>query len=155
MRTSNEPKLVLHHYQMAAFRNILNLSREYYINTCAKLSNDVVFLTELSLNQLKLLHINKIYKKVLEKIECYQYTHKFSIDFEGCLHLLSAILPVENLQWYVKTKDIVLEYCVAVLKINGVIPNMPTYQPALPQKEVLTINSSIDWSTDIDDETQW
>lgn len=138
---SNEPKLVLHHHEMAAFKTILFESKEYYrkLYEIGAYEN-AEFLTEISLAYLKFFYLDNLTNKVVKKLELEYYTYNLSIDLTGCFHLLSAILPVNNLEWLVKVKELVLEYCVKVLKYNNLILDTVTFKPALPDLKAEFIN---------------
>jgi hypothetical protein len=154
MRTSNEPKLVLEFQQMAAFKNIIFEAKNEYKKTCDNLiEGKPTFLKELGDAHLKYFYLDDLYTELKDELTEPKHTYKLYINIEGCFHLLGIILPANNNEWLKKVIEIVLEFCVNNLKYYGILPNMPTYRPVLPTKEVLTANSWIDWSKDIDDET--
>ena len=141
MSSSNEPKLVLHFHQMVAFKDILFESKERYRKLYGEAAyQNPLYLSEISTAFLYYFILDEIYKKVLDRLELKRVIYKFPIDKYGCFCLLSSILPVNNNEWNVRVKEIVLDYCVKKLKYLDLLPNMPTYRPALPDLKAEFVN---------------
>jgi hypothetical protein len=132
-----EPKLTIEKKQLEVFKNMLFDAKEYY----RKLYNieayeNINYLSQISEAYLKYYALDLMYNNAKNKLEKEFYTCKYTFNPTECFTLFSSILPTDNNEYLAKIKELLLEYCVTVLKHYGYIDVNATFKPALPELEI-------------------
>jgi hypothetical protein len=144
-----QPTLTIEKKQLEVFKNILFDAKEYY----RKLYNieayeNLNFISQTSEAYLKYYPLDLMYNNVKNKLEKEFYTCNYKLQPIQCFTLLCSILPTNNNEYTAKIKELVLEYCITVLKYYNLILQSATFKPVLPELE---ITGYINPSTTIND----
>lgn len=128
-------KLVLDSDQLDAMVAMLNASCEYYNKQCQTTTMLVDLATEvLRSNAIASLY-NQFYKaqyKLKNSIMTI-YRTEFVFSKVEALVFVGSIIPGLNNTYYDGVKQVVVDYCISVLKDAGILPNIPTYQHPVAQ----------------------
>ncbi len=128
-------KLVLDSDQLDAMVAMLNASCEYYNQQC----QNQTMLVDLTTDVLRSDAIAKLYNqfyraqyKVKNSIITI-YRTEFIFSKVEALVFVGSIIPGLNNTYYDGVKQVVIDYCITVLKDAGVLPNIPTYKHPVAQ----------------------
>lgn len=132
-----QPTLTIEKKQLEVFKNILFEAKEYY----RKLYNieayeNLNFISQTSEAYLKYYPLDLMYNNVKNRLEKEFYTCKYKLQPIQCFTLLCSILPTNNNEYTAKIKELVLEYCITVLKYYNLILQSATFKPVLPELEI-------------------
>lgn len=118
--------------QLNAFYKMLDASCVYYNNTCKQPNNMI----DLCTDALRADAMAKLYTRVhqlqlsMHNSQVKLYVAKIEFNALEALTILGSIIPPGNSSYNDDVKQIVIDYCISVLKQNNILPNHPTYTPA-------------------------
>lgn len=117
--------------QLQAWYNMLDMSCIYYANACKQPNNMVDLCTDQLRYEALVTICNKAHRLNHQTLNApiKQYTAKVEYTSLEALTILGSVIPPGNNTYNDDVKQIVIDYCIQVLKHAGVIPNMPTYTP--------------------------
>jgi hypothetical protein len=127
-------KLTLDTFQFEALKKMVNASFSYYDIAVGEAKN-IIDMSNLQLRREIIFHIAARMLKDYNKLGNGNFKQRYSLDIQfdvtEALTFLSSIIPNNTANTYADNiKQIVIDYCIEVLKENGLIPNTPTYRPA-------------------------
>lgn len=125
-------KLTLDFHQLDALTKMLDLSLAHYASDVKNAKT----LVDMCHSQLHYEVILTMYKSVLkflhEAEKSKPLLHRIQIELTPtqALVFVTSIIPENNLSFYGTVKQIVIDYCIEILKLVNAIPNNPTYRPS-------------------------
>ena len=124
-------KLSLDTLQFEAFANMVNDAMKHHTKALEQ-SENIVDITN---HVLLLSGLKRVCEKTVKTIKFITnspikvYNVTLTFDVVMAVTLLGCIIPPENSTYNDRVKQVVIDYCISVLKENDIIPNNPTYTP--------------------------
>lgn len=128
-------KLKLDNHQLNAMVEMLDASCNYYNQRCID-NTLLVDLVDDVLRRDAIISLYQVFFKAQYRVKnsiMTIYRTEYVFDKVEALVFVGSVIPSLNKTYYDSVKQVVIDYCLTVLKQAGVLPNIPTYKHPVEQ----------------------